>query len=154
VTPLVKVRAEYRYSGRPHGERFWAMPLGDDLYELRNVPWYAYRLNFGDVVRAVEDDPERVPRIVEAVRRSGHRTIRIFFAEQIPRREQEPILAELDALHATHERAGGRLLALDVEPEADYRAVLEHLQRLEDADVLTFEEAWPGDGPGFDEPPA
>ena len=118
------------------------------------MPWYAYRLDFGDVVRAVADDPERAPRIVEAVSRSGHRTIRIFFAEQIQRREQQEVLAELDGLHATHERAGGRLLALDVEPEADYRAVLEHLRRLEDADVLTFEEAWPGDGPGFDEPPA
>jgi Domain of unknown function (DUF4265) len=148
------VRAEYRYSGRPHGERFWAKPLGAGLYELRNVPWYAYRLNFGDVVRAVADDPERVPRIVEAVSRSGHHTIRIFFSEEIRQREQEEILAKLDGLHATHERAGGRLLALDVEPGADYGAVLEHLRRLEEADVLTFEEAWPGDGPGFDEPPA
>ena len=148
------MRAEYRYSGRPHGERFWAKPLGVDLYELRNVPWYAYRLNFGDVVRAVDDDPDRAPRIVEAVTRSGHRTIRIFFAEETRRPEQEEILAELDGLRASHERAGGRLLALDVEPEADYRAVLEHLRRLEAEDLLTFEEAWPGDGrPGFDEPP-
>jgi hypothetical protein len=57
-TPLVKVRAEYIYAGESSGERYWAKPLGDDLYELRNVPWYAYRLNLADVVRAVSEEPE------------------------------------------------------------------------------------------------
>ena len=30
----------------------WAEPLGDDLYKIENVPFYAYVLNSHDIVRA------------------------------------------------------------------------------------------------------
>jgi hypothetical protein len=32
------------------GGRVWAKPLGDDQYEIRNTPWYAYDINWGDIV--------------------------------------------------------------------------------------------------------
>jgi hypothetical protein len=49
--PLAKVLVELREDAGTGGEQLWARPLGDDLYEIRNVPWYAYKLNWGDVVR-------------------------------------------------------------------------------------------------------
>ena len=45
------------------GESMWAVDLGDDLYELRNVPFLAYGLNYGDVVRATQDGPGLKPEI-------------------------------------------------------------------------------------------
>ena len=32
------------------GERVWAKRLGNERYEIRNTPWYAYDTNWGDVV--------------------------------------------------------------------------------------------------------
>src|SRR5438046_10028757 len=65
------------------GEGMWAKPLGKDLYEIRNVPFHAYGLNFGDVVRAVEPAPDKKPVVSELVRRSGHRTLRVLFSESV-----------------------------------------------------------------------
>ena len=34
------------------GERVWAVPLGSDLYEIRNSPWHSRQVNWGDIVKA------------------------------------------------------------------------------------------------------
>jgi hypothetical protein len=39
-------------TGGPGGESVWALHLGDDLYGIRNVPFFAYGINWGDVVKA------------------------------------------------------------------------------------------------------
>jgi len=39
------------------GESLWAMPLGNDEFEIRNTPFYAYGLNWGDVVLAISLEP-------------------------------------------------------------------------------------------------
>ena len=31
-------------------ETMWAQPVGNDLFQLRNVPFYAYGLSYDDVV--------------------------------------------------------------------------------------------------------
>src|SRR5262249_4817112 len=78
---LTKVHVELPNHGATGGESLWAKPLGDDLYQLDNVPFHAYGLNYGDVVRATEDSPELKPEIREVVRPSGHQTIRVFFEQ-------------------------------------------------------------------------
>ena len=52
------------------GERVWASPLGNDLYEIRNSPWHTCDVNWGDVVRAVVANDKEWPKFVEVVRRS------------------------------------------------------------------------------------
>src|SRR4051812_10666311 len=76
-------------------ESFWAKPLGGDLYELRNSPWYAYDLNFYDVVRAVPDKPDEKPRIVGVARRGGHKTLRVAFAPEVAEPERVDMLRSL-----------------------------------------------------------
>jgi len=43
--PLTKVLVELPEEVGTTGERLWARQVADDLYEIRNVPWYAYKLN-------------------------------------------------------------------------------------------------------------
>ena len=64
------------------GEAMWARPVGDDLYEIDNLPFYAYGINLGDVVRAVAPDDESKPEIQEVVEYRGHRTLRFFFSKE------------------------------------------------------------------------
>jgi Domain of unknown function (DUF4265) len=54
------------------GESLWAKSLGNDLYEIQNVPYCAYGLNCGDVVRATTDNPELKPEVREVINKSGN----------------------------------------------------------------------------------
>lgn len=41
------------------GEGLWTVQVGPDLYEVRNSPWHARNINWGDVVRAVPTNEGR-----------------------------------------------------------------------------------------------
>jgi len=157
-TPLTKVLVELRQEVGTTGERLWARQVADDLFEIRNVPWYAHKLNWGDIVRCAGLSPADLPIVREVVERSGHRTVRVFFNEKgVSKDEQETILGSLAELQAFHERHGANFLALDVEPQADYEAVLAVLVEQSESQRLVFEEAWrwgadTGFGPSDDPP--
>jgi len=140
------------------GESLWAKPLGGDLYEIHNIPFCAYGLNCKDVVRATAASPDLKPEIREIVRRSGNRTLRLFFiADEPDPQAQRPCLAELEAMDAWVERANPRVVCVNANPTADYAGICEYLAKLEAAGVLeyeTCEERSPGsfdDLPGGDE---
>src|SRR5262245_41975625 len=101
----------------------WARPTGANLYEIVNVPFYAYDLNYLDVVEAVEESPDKKPQVRRVVRRSGHRTIRLMFDEQVPVQDRVPLLESLKKFRADFEGATEALFALNIEPSGDYQAV-------------------------------
>jgi len=153
-TLLVKVLIEYVDNGVERSERVWARPLSGEQFEIRNSPWFAYRLNWGDVVRCVEVSPEEVPRVLEVVKRGGHRTLRIMFNDAIEPTGQEDVIEELNSRQASVERFGPRFLAVDVPPAAGYDDVFAFLAAKTEAEWLIFEEAWrdeeePGFGPTY-----
>jgi hypothetical protein len=74
-------------------ELIWAKYLGDGLYQLENLP-LANELNLHDVVRCRED-ANGVPAIIEIVRRSGNRTLRVSFKQETPTETALKIMAEL-----------------------------------------------------------
>jgi hypothetical protein len=135
---LVKVFVEL-HDAPFETESFWAKPLGNDLYELRNSPWYAFDLHFCDVVRAVPDNPDEKPRILEVVRPSGHKTLRVLFLPEVGEAERLELLGFLHRWRGFHESCTGRLYAVDVEPEGDYGAVCDQLWAWERAGRLVYE---------------
>lgn len=121
------------------GESFWATPLGNDWFRLENIPFYAYGLNFHDVVRATSDSDELIPEIREVVESSGHRTFRVFFEKDIDRQDQEKILDSMKGLTVSYERANGIYFSLDMQPHGNYQAVFDRLGELEKENILGFE---------------
>ncbi|MEQ8336157.1 MAG: DUF4265 domain-containing protein [Cyclobacteriaceae bacterium] len=121
------------------GESMWAEPLGNDLYRIENVPFYAYGLNFHDIVRATADSDELKPEIRELIESSGHRTFRVFFKKHIEREQQEEILNSMNDLTISYERANSTYFALDMQPEGNYQAVFDRLDELEKQNILGFE---------------
>ena len=67
---LTKIHIDLGDNPESGGEAMWAKALGDDLYELRNSPFFAYDLNFLDIVRAIPQRPDLKPSIKAVVRRS------------------------------------------------------------------------------------
>ena len=121
------------------GESMWAEPLGDNLYQIENVPFYAYGLNFHDIVRAIPESADRQPEILEVIKPGGHRTFRVFFKKHISRDQQEEYLNSLAPLAISYERANDIYFSLDMQPSGDYQAVFDRLEELEQENVLGFE---------------
>ncbi len=121
------------------GESLWARPLGDDLYQIDNVPFCAYGLHSGDVVRAVAAQADQKPQVLAVVRRSGHDTLRISFCDQLPREAQEPVIAQVQALGGELERANAQFLAIDIPPGVDVDAIRALLDQQEAEGVLEYE---------------
>ncbi len=136
---LTKVHIDLPNHWATGGESMWALPLGDDLYEIRNAPFYAYGINWGDVVRAYSDDPDLKPEVREVVKCSGNKTLRVFFNERLSEEGQESVLSSLQYLDLSWERATERLVAIDIHPEANYQAICDKLWELEQKEILEYE---------------
>lgn len=136
---LTKLHIDLPQHWATGGESLWAEELGADLYRIRNVPFFAYGLNFHDVVRATADAPDLKPEIREVVEPGGHKTLRLFFADSVDKDEQVKLLESLHAYKAYYERATGIHVAIDIEPEGSYQDVCNKLWEWEKADLLSYE---------------
>jgi hypothetical protein len=138
---LVRIRIELAEGQHPNlkSEGLWAEPLGNDLYRLDNVPFYAYDLHYCDVVRAVARAPGSQPTIVEVVRPSGHKTVRISLSPDLAEDDRRRLLDGLSEAGAAYEHASGRLYSVDVPPGADYPSICDWLWQLEQGGCLVYE---------------
>ena len=121
------------------GESMWANPLGDDLYEIVNVPFHVYGINYGDVVRARAEAPDLKRQVIEVVERRGHHTLRMLFADEVGPEQQRAVLQRIEASGATYERANERHIAIDVPPETSYGTVVDLLYAFEEEGTLEYE---------------
>ena len=119
------------------GEGLWAMPIGDDVYEIRNSPWHARNINWGDWVKAVAPSEDKWPQFVSIVKRSGHRTIHVYFLQDDQERKKE-ILQRINKLGAFYEEAFGKMYAVDCAPEVALDPIIEYLSPLKESEALDF----------------
>lgn len=123
-------------------ERLWAKPLGDDLYEVRNTPWYAYDINWGDTVRCEGLSEAGLPVVVEIVNSGGHYTLRFFFDEQASVETRERLLQDLGSFRALYENADDTLYSIDLEPGVEVERILDFLAREAEQGTLSWETGW------------
>jgi hypothetical protein len=134
---LVKIVVDFSEPDSDVGsEGLWALPLGNDLYEIRNSPWHARNLNWGDWVRAIAPDETKKPVFVSVVKRSGHRTIHLFFKTRLE--QKSDILAEVERLGASYENYDDKVYGADCPPEMDLVPLVMYLEKLENEKVLEF----------------
>ena len=136
--PLTMVHISLPNHWATDGESLWALPLGDDLYEIRNIPFYAYFINWGDVVKAPENE-DQIPEVKEVVRTSGHETFRVVFDSKLNQEAQLSILSSLESFDLSWERCNDCYVALDLHVETNYDAVYDRLSELKRDEILAFE---------------
>jgi hypothetical protein len=134
----IVVELGYHWSGIG-GEGIWARPVGAELYEVDNIPFYAYGLNVGDVVRAVAPSPDVKPVVQSVYRASGHRTLRVHFAASTAEPERVLMLRGLSRFQTSFEGQNAVYFAIDVAPMGEYEQVIQQLQAWEDQGLLAFE---------------
>jgi hypothetical protein len=147
---LIKVRVDLPKSRDGGGEVLWAEPLGGDLYQLRNIPFFAYGLNHLDVVKATAASAEADLEIRQVARASGHRTLRVFFVDEYPKPKRGQLLATLRRHRAVFERGTDVLFAIDVAADGSFDAVYETLLDWENEGILLFETCEPREQGSFD----
>ena len=136
---LTKVHIDLPNHWAIGGESFWAKALGNDLYQIENVPFFAYGLNYHDIVKAISESQDLKPEIQEVVKRSGHKTIRVIFTKTVEREQQVNLLDTLEKFNATYERADAINVAIDIKTEGNYNAVYDLLEEYIEKDYLSFE---------------
>jgi len=99
-------------------EALWALPVGDDAYELRNIPWETDALHHRDIVRCKRTDDGSL-HVVDVLQRGGHATLRITFAEGAPVERRAEAVGRLESLVGFSEKISDRHWAFDVNPSAD-----------------------------------
>lgn len=123
----------------PTGESMWAKPLGDGLYEIDNIPFYAYGINYGDVVFASQKTFDQKPQIERVVRPSGHRTIRVIFFHTVSRERQDALIESFKIFGTICEREDAKFIALDVAPDGKFSELCERLMALLNDNILEYE---------------
>ncbi len=140
---LVKVWAEVTgfWAEVCSGESMWAEDLGNDLYRLRNSPFYLYGYSFNDIVYA-KFDPSIEKRVIQNTHElGGHSTYRIMITENTQTTRFEELLELLDQEHAYFEGVDDKYFAIDVEPQANIQKVLKLLNLGVTEKIWEFEEA-------------
>jgi Domain of unknown function (DUF4265) len=135
---LAKIWVDVPYRTATVPEAVWARPLGDDLYELENIP-LARGLHYRDGVRAVPQAEGDLPKAVEVVRRGGHKTLLVTFSPEAGEAEVADMLRRLERWGASRERFHGRFYGIDVGPDGDFDEVLFQLDEWEQEGLLHFQ---------------
>lgn len=135
------------------GESIWAFRLDDGTYQIDNIPFYAYGLNYKDIVKVNARENDKKPIVEAVVVPSGHATVRVVFSKGFGKQEQKPVIEELEAMNVTIERAFENYVALDIPPEADYDVVRDRLDKLESEGILEYETCESRVDGRFDEAP-
>ena len=142
----IGIETEYEDSDDIEVEFIWADRLGDNRYQIKNFPFFAYGVSFDDIVEALpkyDDDP--YPYLTSVIQKSGHRTLRIILDESAKASERsKSLLAHLASIGCGYEGTNGETyFVINVQPHCDFDAVRDFLNeeniRWEYADP-TYEE--------------
>ena len=124
----------------------WADDLGNNQYQLKNFPFFAYGVSYDDIIEAhpkYEDDP--YPYMTKVVKKSGHKTLRIQLDESIKTsKRSQKILEDLSEMECGYEGTNGEVyFVINVQPQCDFDKIRDYLNqkdiRWEYADP-TYEE--------------
>lgn len=139
-TDLVKIAlpldsSEWHGSG---AETVWAERLSGEHFRLDNSPFYFFGLSYRDVVAATEDENGQL-RFRSVYEHGGHSTYRLM--RRAGTEESFAVLWHpLETLGCTYEGGPGRLVSVDVPPEADIHVVYALLEAGEKDGAWDLEE--------------
>ena len=129
VRVCVRLTERARAVSEYETERLWADAVGDGLYKLTNVPFLAYNLNIGDIVRCTRGSDEELV-VDEVVERSGTGTLRLFFAKEASDEEIESVLAVFEGIPAKIEKGRREHWAVATKTAENLKIAVERLRQL------------------------
>jgi hypothetical protein len=126
-------------------ESLWVRKLRGRQFRLAAIPFYAYNMSLGDIVRCVPDDEGLGLFIEEVVKKSGNRTVRVAFWAEKAGNHPEAIKFR-DFLKENGLRwdyNGVRLFAINVSSEDVYQTILTRLKEIPEGAQMKWEDGDP-----------
>lgn len=124
-------------------ETLWAVPLGEDRYQLANSPFYAYDVSWEDIVFAPFSDADGMPTFESVVVKSGNRTVRIIFDPPVASgNPADAVVQGLVSLGCSYEGANACYLSVSIPAAVDLQAVCAYL--------IHHEVQWEHADPSYD----
>lgn len=118
-------------------EGLWALPVGEGLFQIDNVPFLARGIALGDIVSATVEQQEL--RFREVVRPSGHSTLRLIIYDE---KDLPSVRAQLEEMGCSIERSHiPGLISVDVPPTVSLPVLRKTLDEGEAQERWGYEEA-------------
>jgi hypothetical protein len=118
-------------------ETLWAIRVGDGLFQIDNIPFFAHGIAVNDIVSATPE--EGVFRYKEVVRPSGHGTIRLIVSEASDVPAVRDLFRHLGCPSELSHLP--RLIAVDVPPSVSLQELKKVLDSGQEQDRWGYEEA-------------
>lgn len=119
-------------------ESVWAEQVTENLFQIKNVPFYAKELSIDDVVLVEFRSGSYYLKFVS--KRSGHSTYRIFLGENVSAVIFRKYWQPLEEIGCSYEKGQGRLIAIDVPDTTDVHKTYSLLEEGEKHGIWEFEE--------------
>lgn len=127
----------YDVEGNLAEEALWIEPINNDKYQVKNIPFFAPNIAYGDVI-SVEDDEGNL-YFEELIKASEHSTIQIVIFNE---KKIDDILKEIEKLGCSWEGMGNQtILAVDVPSSINYGIVKEYLNENLAEHIFDYKEA-------------
>jgi hypothetical protein len=118
-------------------EGLWTRPLGEGLFQIDNIPFFARGIAWGDIVSALRVEQEL--RFQEVVKPSGHSTLRLIIHDE---KDIPSVQAWLEQRGCSIERSHiPGLIAVDVPPTVPMATLKPFLDEGEARERWGYEEA-------------
>lgn len=137
---LLKVKVALS-PGDWHGgdsEWIWAERSSANSAIVRNIPFFAKGISFGDLVRL--EYPDGIPTVAGVLKAGGHSTYRIIAFNGKDDDRVKQLLRKLNENGCEFEVATSKLIAIDVLPKADIYKVYDFMSRAEAEGYIDFQE--------------
>mgnify|MGYP001266379421 CR=1 FL=1 len=134
-----KVKIRFDLEGNPvSGETIWAEVVGENLYRLINIPFYAEGYALGDIIYCQRKEEQKEALRLE--KDSGNGTIRIYFQSNQEILVQE-ILEELGSIGCQVEKASDGLVAVSVpfDVEVPFSQIANYLNSISNDIMIGWE---------------
>lgn len=135
----IRIRIPPEDGWQAESEWLWAEQVAENVFALRNVPYYRYGVSFDDHVRV--DKIEGFLEMVGGAHHCGHSTYRLFSKQGFESPKARQALDELVENGCDLEWNTELHVAIDVPPDTDIHQVYAQLEKSELAGLFKFEES-------------
>ncbi|WP_339143272.1 DUF4265 domain-containing protein [Pseudoalteromonas galatheae] len=143
MNDVVTDKVRFTFKNHPQGcaeEFIVAIAVGDNIYQIKGAPLFAFGVNYDDHV-LVAPDTKGSLEVIDIVARSEYHSLRIRFTNELETAKNIELLQELTLSGVESEQFDNGRFALTVSPQREYESFIDILHYYQELGVLKYELA-------------
>lgn len=124
-------------NGNVSEELIWVKPIGNELYKIDNIPFFAPNLAYEDII-SIEHEGDKL-YFENLIEMSGNSTVQVVFFEK-NKNIENAILKQIESFQSSWEgMEGGGYYSLNIPESVNYKDIREFLE--DKKEILDYKEA-------------